>query len=87
MNRITLILKTGTTAYNVKLGQPLHFLRLVPVGTNMVGVVLLVDSATPADPCNYYVLANGPSGLATDTPLGKYLGFANGLDVFSPCFV
>jgi hypothetical protein len=88
MKRITVSLKRGTTAYNVKLGQPVQFLRVaaIPGNSNWVQIKLLVLPDQVADACDYYVLGEGDR-LADGINPGKYLGSAGDLDVFSPCFV
>ena len=86
MKKITLTLKRGTTAYNVKLGAPRQFLRVVSLANGLVGVVLMVDPTTLGGPCNFYALGNNDSIPAAQLGMPTYLGSGNGLDVFSPCF-
>ena len=84
--RRTIVLKRGTNPYPQKIGTIRSILRVAPIGTNMVGVVAIVNpEVIPTPACNFYVLGEGDSLPEAQGAVPTYLGAANNLDVFFPC--
>lgn len=83
----TITLKRGTNLYPSKIGTLQSILRVVPIGTSMVGVVVLVNPKNiPTAACYFYVLGEGDSlPPEANGAVPTYLGAGNNLDVFFPC--